>query len=187
MNNDDKNSNNDQINDANQLNLFKSAFQKVREQAGQIVEDHTFQLVIVVLIIINAITMGIATFDFVTDHPPTEQNFEIIDLVFLIIFTIEVLLNLLYHGPIGILSNGWPFFDTFVVVISWAFYDSADIDPNVMRSFRVLRVIRLFDRLPRMKAVIEQIVAVLPKLCAIMLLLAITLWIFAVLFTQMFG
>ena len=52
---------------------------------------------IIILIIFNALQMGLGTFDFVTQNPKVEEAFEIVDQVFLIIFTVEVSLNFIHY------------------------------------------------------------------------------------------
>ena len=53
---------------------------------------------ILVLIIVNAIQMGLATFDFVSNNEKVDSIFELVDQIFLIIFTVEVCLNFLHHN-----------------------------------------------------------------------------------------
>ena len=45
---------------------------------------------IIVLIVLNALLLGIATFDFVTDDDEVSHIFSQIDLSFLIVFTVEI-------------------------------------------------------------------------------------------------
>ncbi|GFH60916.1 hypothetical protein CTEN210_17392 [Chaetoceros tenuissimus] len=52
---------------------------------------------IVVLIFLNSVLIGISTFDFVTDSPRVSDAFEVTDLIFLAIFTVEVSLNLAHY------------------------------------------------------------------------------------------
>ena len=49
---------------------------------------------IVLLIFVNSVMIGIGTFDFVTDNENVHYGFELTDKIFLIIFTVEVVLNL---------------------------------------------------------------------------------------------
>lgn len=52
---------------------------------------------IVVLIFLNSVLIGISTFDFVTDSKRVSDAFEVTDLMFLSIFTVEVSLNLAHY------------------------------------------------------------------------------------------
>jgi len=49
---------------------------------------------IVLLIFVNSVMIGVGTFDFVTDNKKVNDAFELTDKTFLIIFTVEVVLNL---------------------------------------------------------------------------------------------
>lgn len=53
--------------------------------------------VIITLIVANAITMGMGTFDFVVKDPKMEDIFEIVDTVFLVIFSVEVSLAAFHY------------------------------------------------------------------------------------------
>jgi hypothetical protein len=52
---------------------------------------------IIVLIAVNALMMGLGTFDFVEDNQTVNETFELVDQIFLIIFTIEVTLNATHY------------------------------------------------------------------------------------------
>lgn len=52
---------------------------------------------IVFLIFLNSVLIGISTFDFVTDSERVSDAFEVTDLIFLSIFTVEVSLNLAHY------------------------------------------------------------------------------------------
>jgi hypothetical protein len=139
---------------------------------------------IVVLIIINAIMMGVGTFDFVTENKVVEDVFERIDKVFLIIFTIELALNLIDHfnfdrlqvGATGIRvkfdsplaqrldeyerkkRQGWVAFDAVIVLTSWAFSDL-----SVFRGFRILRALRLVTKFAMFRNLVKSLINVSSK------------------------
>ena len=52
---------------------------------------------VAILIVINAIQMGVATFNFVEDNARIDQIFEYVDQIFLIIFSVEVSINFIHH------------------------------------------------------------------------------------------
>ena len=118
----------------------KGFLEWARYRSGLIVTDDAFQKAIIMLIIINSVMMGISTFDFVSENPNVEHIFEEMDLMFLIIFTVELGLQILYHGR-KLFLNGWLTFDFMVVVLSWAFSSF-----QVIRAFRVIRAVRLVAR-----------------------------------------
>jgi hypothetical protein len=121
------------------------SFQHFRYYCGMIVNAKRVQLFIVTLIAINAIMMGIGTFDFVTENATVDRAFEEIDQVFLIIFTIELAMQAFYHGW-KLLLDGWLVFDLVIIVTSWTFSQV-----QIIRAFRIFRALRLITRVKVMK------------------------------------
>lgn len=156
-------------------------FNNFRLLCGKVVNHYKTQMVIIILIIINAIMMGVATFDFVTENPAVENVFEKIDLVFLIIFSVELLLQLIYRGY-TLFLDGWLFFDFVIIVISWSFSSL-----QIIRAFRVFRALRIITRIETMRNLVAALFDIMPRLGAITALLLLIFYIFAVLFTQLFG
>jgi hypothetical protein len=120
-------------------------FQHFRYYCGMIVNAKRMQLFIVTLIAINAIMMGIGTFEFVTENATVDRAFEAVDQVFLIIFTIELALQAFYHGW-KLLLDGWLVFDLVIIVTSWSF-----AQVQIIRAFRIFRALRLITRVKVMK------------------------------------
>jgi Ion transport protein len=152
-----------------------------RDLCGRIVNDPKVELFIILLIVANAVVMGVATFGFVTDSPAVTQGFEVADRAFLIVFTIESALQLIYHG-IHLFSDGWLLFDFVVVLLSWSLESM-----QVVRAFRIFRCIRLIARLEVLKNLVLSIFAVAPSMSAILMLLILILYVYAVMCTQLFG
>jgi hypothetical protein len=121
------------------------SFQHFRYYCGMIVNAKRVQLFIVMLIAINAIMMGIGTFDFVTENATVDHAFEEVDRVFLIIFTIELAMQAFYHGW-KLLLDGWLVFDLVIIVTSWSF-----AQVQIIRAFRIFRALRLITRVKVMK------------------------------------
>jgi hypothetical protein len=120
-------------------------FQHVRYYCGQVINDDRVQILIVALIAINAIMLGIGTFEFVTDNPQVDNAFEIIDQTMLIIFTVELAMQTFYHGW-RLVTDGWLVFDLIIIVTSWSFSQV-----QIIRAFRIFRALRLITRIKVMK------------------------------------
>ena len=153
---------------------------KARLLSGKIVNYEYVQVGIIFLIIINAFMMGLGTFDFVTDDPKVQQIFEDIDRAFLVVFTLEVAMQLFYLG-MTLFSDGWLVFDFFIVVFSWSFESL-----QIVRAFRIFRAFRLITRVKPLRDLVLAIGAVLPRMYAIGSLLLLVFYIFSVLFTELF-
>jgi hypothetical protein len=175
-----RNSKKNEENDDSIEDEEESSLQKVRAFCGLIVNNSRFQIAIIVLIILNAALMGIATFDFVTEDPKIDDAFTLADRVFLIIFTIELVLQFVYHG-LRLFTDPWLVFDFAIVVSSWSFESL-----QIVRSFRIFRAFRLISRLSLLRNLVEAIVQVLPQVAAISTLLLLIMYIYAVLCTELF-
>jgi Ion transport protein len=124
---------------------FWEEIDQFRSNCGKLVNDPRVQLVVVILIGINAIMMGVATYEFVREDEHLDSIFESIDLAFLIIFTSEIFLQGVYHGW-RLLLDGWLVFDLLVIVTSWIF-----AGVQIVRAFRIFRSLRLITRIKVMK------------------------------------
>ena len=159
---------------------------------------------IVVLIILNAIQMGVATFNFVEKNSEIDHIFELVDQIFLIIFTIEVSLNFVHlvrldritviNGKYGFSpfteeemenmgeDRKWLIFDALVVILSWAFASL-----SIIRAFRILRLLRLIKKVENLKNVVGALLSIGPKMGVVAFMLAICFLVFGIAFTNMFG
>ncbi|KAL7570226.1 hypothetical protein ACA910_020651 [Epithemia clementina (nom. ined.)] len=161
-------------------NQHHTVLWKIRLICGKIVENPHVQLGIILLIVVNAVFMGIGTFDFVTDNPDVEKGFNSLDKSFLVVFTIELVLQLIYRS-FSYFTDSWLVFDFVIVVISWSLESL-----QVVRAFRIFRAFRLVTRIGPLRELIMAIGEVMPRMYAIAMLLLLIFYIFAVLFTELF-
>jgi Ion transport protein len=159
----------------------ESLLWRSRLYVGRIVNHENVQITIIMLILINAIMMGMSTMDWVTDNKKTERIFNGIDQGFLVIFTMEVSMQFYYLG-FALFQDGWLIFDLSIVVLSWSFESL-----QVVRAFRIFRAFRLITRVKPLRDLVLAIGAVLPRMYAIAALLLIIFYVFAVLFTELFS
>ena len=127
------------------LRVAMDVVNQMRYRCGTIVNNENVQFFIVILIAVNAIMMGVGTFDFVTENPQIDDAFETTDKVFLIIFTIELCMQFVFHGW-RLLLDGWLVFDLVVIAMSWSFSQV-----QIIRAFRIFRALRLITRIEVMK------------------------------------
>lgn len=157
----------------------KNKIHNVRQLSGKIVNDTRSQFVIILLIAINAIMLGIATYPFVKDNPQTSHRFEVTDMVFLIIFTVELGMQFIYRG-FHLFLDGWLIFDFVIIVTSWSFSEV-----QIIRAFRIFRAFRLVTRVKVLQNLVTALFSVVPRMGAIGLLLILIFFIFAILMTSM--
>lgn len=152
----------------------------IRLYTGEVVNDSRVQNAVLLMIMINAIMMGVATFPFVKEDPDLLGKFEVADQIFLVLFTIESAMQLIYWGW-GLLKDGFLVFDLLIVVMSWALEGT-----QVFRAFRIFRAMRLITRIDTLKNLVLALFSVVPKMTAIFMLLLLIFYIFGVMFTQLF-
>jgi hypothetical protein len=151
------------------------------DRIRQLLNPQPFNNFILLLIIINAIMMGVATFHFVKNNNDIQHIFELVDYILLIIFTIECSMQLIHHGPRNFCNDGFRIFDLLIVILSWAMEGT-----QVIRAFRIFRASRLIARSTTMRNLVLAIFSVIPKMNAIFLLLLLFFGIFGVLFTELY-
>lgn len=148
----------------------------------KLVGNQTFKRFIIALIVLNSLQMGVATYDFVHDNPAIFSTFEMADLVFLILFTMEVALQIIAKGLYEVtVGNGWLAFDFWVISLSWAFGGL-----SIIRSFRIVRAARLVARIDELQDLVTALVNVIPKMFAIFVLMLLVFYVFGVMMTQLF-
>ena len=162
------------------LPTFLYPVNDARRFMGRIINDDRVQNTVLLLIVINALMLGVATFPAIKANPKVEEAFELADQIFLIIFTIESGMQLLYHGW-TLFKDGFLVFDLLIVVMSWSLEGA-----QVFRAFRIFRALRLITRVDTLRNLVLALFSVIPKMTAIIMLLALIFYIFAVMFTQMF-
>ena len=153
---------------------------KFRSFCGKLVNSEIFSKFILLCITINSIMMGVATFDFVHDDPNNLRNFRISDQIFLTIFTLEFALQFI-HLRFDCFADPWLFYDFIIIILSWPM-----IFVQVLRSIRILRTLRLFRYFEGMRSIFEALFFILPRMSAIVILTLLLVYIFAVLFTELF-
>jgi voltage-gated sodium channel len=145
------------------------------------VEQTWFTNFILVLIILNAILLGLETSKSVMAEWGT--LLVTLDHAMLTVFTIELLLRI-YAWRGRFFTDAWSLFDFVVVVIALV---PASGPFAVLRALRVLRVLRLLTIVPSMRRVVAALLGALPGLGSIATLLLLVYYVFAVIATKLFG
>ena len=110
------------------------------------------------------------------------------DLVFTMVFTAELLLNM-HANLLGDFLNGWSLFDLTVVSISlFTFFSTnTNVPVNVFRLLRAFRVLRLFGRLKSIKKIINALGASLFPVMNAFAILGIVLLLFSIMGVTFFA
>ncbi|MCY4150640.1 MAG: ion transporter [Aestuariivita sp.] len=153
----------------------------VREKLADWIEKPLVSNFVFVVIIVNAITLGMETSD--TMMQVAGSFILAIDRICLSIFVIEILLKLVAFGG-SFFRSGWNIFDFIIVGIALV---PSGQGLSVLRAMRILRVLRVLSVAPRLRRVVEGFVIALPGMGSVFLLMAIIFYIGSVMATKLFG
>ncbi|MBB5515142.1 voltage-gated sodium channel [Rubricella aquisinus] len=153
----------------------------LRDRATALVERPGFANFILVVIVANAITLGLETSPAVM--ATVGGLLLTLDKIFLTIFVVEIALKL-FSQRIAFFKRGWNLFD-FVVVGIALLPDSGAL--SVLRALRILRVLRIISIAPQLRRVVEGFVSALPGMGSVFLLMGLIFYIGAVMATKLFS
>uniref|UniRef100_A0A3Q2CFX2 Sodium channel protein n=1 Tax=Cyprinodon variegatus TaxID=28743 RepID=A0A3Q2CFX2_CYPVA len=158
---------------------------KIKEIVNLIVMDPFVDLAITICIVLNTLFMAMEHYPMTTDF---EEMLSVGNLVFTGIFAGEMLFKLVAMDPYYYFQEAWNCFDGFIVTLSLVELALADVEGlSVLRSFRLLRVFKLAKSWPTLNMLIKIIGNSVGALGNLTLVLAIIVFIFAVVGMQLFG
>ena len=143
-----------------------------------------FQFSVIFIIILNAITLGVSTYEL---NPFVKNTIQILDYAITVFFVIEILIRFISEPKkLNFFKSGWNIFDTIIVLISLI-----PIPNNssflLLRLLRVFRVLRLISVIPELKKIIEALINSIQRVFYVSLLLFIILYIYATIGSILFG
>uniref|UniRef100_A0A8C3MHY1 Sodium channel protein n=1 Tax=Geospiza parvula TaxID=87175 RepID=A0A8C3MHY1_GEOPR len=150
-----------------------------------VVMDPFTDLTITLCIVLNTLFMAL-------EHYKMTKEFEhmlyIGNLVFTGIFTAEMIFKVIALDPYYYFQQGWNIFDSIIVILSLMELGLSSMgNLSVLRSFRLLRVFKLAKSWPTLNTLIKIIGNSVGALGNLTLVLAIIVFIFAVVGMQLFG
>ena len=157
----------------------------------KLVDSKAFQNTILIVIIINAVILGLQTSSTITDA--IGGVLEVLDWICLSIFILEMVLKMIADKFFGYFKSGWNWFD-FIIIITSVLSGLA-----VLSSIRILRVFRVFrslkglrgfkmvSSLKPLQVIISAIGKSLPGISWTALLLVIIYYIFAIIGVTQFA
>ena len=153
----------------------------LRERVRVLIESVRFERAITALIVANSITLGLET------SPAVVARFgallHLMDRTVLGVFVVELLSRFFVYRR-RFFRDPWRVFDFLIVGIALM---PASGTFSVLRALRVLRVLRLVSLVPSMRGVISALLTALPGMASIVGLMALVLYVSAVLATNLFG
>ena len=153
----------------------------LRDRVRACLEQPRVQHFIMLLIVVNAIILGLETdADIMAQYGTLLVN---ADGIILGVFVVEILLRI-YVYRLGFFRDPWSLFDFAVVAIALI---PASGPLAVLRALRILRVLRLVTMVPSMRRVVGALLGSIPGLSSIAAVLLLIYYVFAVIATKLFG
>ncbi|CAO2644882.1 Voltage-dependent T-type calcium channel subunit alpha-1G [Lemmus lemmus] len=151
----------------------------------KIVDSKYFGRGIMIAILVNTLSMGIEYHE----QPDELTNaLEISNIVFTSLFALEMLLKLLVYGPFGYIKNPYNIFDGVIVVISvWEIVGQQGGGLSVLRTFRLMRVLKLVRFLPALQRQLVVLMKTMDNVATFCMLLMLFIFIFSILGMHLFG
>ncbi|XP_035038606.2 voltage-dependent T-type calcium channel subunit alpha-1I isoform X1 [Hippoglossus stenolepis] len=150
-----------------------------------IVASRYFNRGIMIAILINTLSMGI---EYHEQPQELTDILEISNMVFTSLFSLEMLLKLMALGLFGYIKNPYNGFDSVIVIISvWEIVGEAEGGLSVLRTFRLLRVLKLVRFLPALRRQLVVLMKTMDNVATFCMLLMLFIFIFSILGMHLFG
>lgn len=153
--------------------------------AKRIVESRRFNAFIIAVILVNAVLVGLETSAAVlARYGPA---LELVNMLVVGIFIVEIALRITSYWPrpLAFFRDGWNVFDFSVVALS--LLPAAGSFATVARLARLLRVVRLVSVVPELRLIVGTMLRSFSSMIAIVLLLLLVVYVYAVLGYHLFG
>ncbi|XP_065789094.1 sodium channel protein type 5 subunit alpha isoform X3 [Muntiacus reevesi] len=157
----------------------------IKQKVKFMVMDPFADLAITMCIVLNTLFMALEHYNMTTEF---EEMLQVGNLVFTGIFTAEMTFKIIALDPYYYFQQGWNIFDSIIVILSLMELGLSRMgNLSVLRSFRLLRVFKLAKSWPTLNTLIKIIGNSVGALGNLTLVLAIIVFIFAVVGMQLFG
>uniref|UniRef100_A0A8B9VWI0 Voltage-dependent T-type calcium channel subunit alpha n=1 Tax=Anas zonorhyncha TaxID=75864 RepID=A0A8B9VWI0_9AVES len=165
--------------------LCSDMWREVRVKLRGIVDSKYFNRGIMIAILVNTISMGIEHHE----QPEELTNIlEISNVVFTSMFALEMILKLAAFGLFDYLRNPYNIFDSIIVIISiWEIIGQSDGGLSVLRTFRLLRVLKLVRFMPALRRQLVVLMKTMDNVATFCMLLMLFIFIFSILGMHIFG
>jgi voltage-gated sodium channel len=143
---------------------------------ARIADSSRFQAFIMGVIVANAVTLGLGTYD--DFSPGVDSALTTLDDVFLGIFVVELAIRITAFGrrPQDFFRDGWNVFD--FVVISAAFVPGVRDNVTLLRLVRLLRVVRVVSVMPDLRVLLRAMVRSIPPITSLALLTLLLMYVY---------
>jgi len=168
--------------------------QSLFNSCKKIADSNWFQGFIISVIILAGIVVGIQTYEISGELKASwKPVLNILDLLILFIFTLEVVVKILAEGkkPLNYFKDGWNIFDFLIVAIAlYAIMPGVVINASfiaVLRLVRILRVFKLVTAIPQLQLLVGALIKSIPSMGYVGILLGLLFYIYAAMSVFFFG
>jgi voltage-gated sodium channel len=135
------------------------------ERLSRVVAAHWFTTVILVVIVVNAVVLGLETYEWIDDR--YGEELELVNDLCFVVFVVELAIRIGAYGrqPWRFFRDGWNVFD--FVVIGVAFVPGVRESSTLLRLARLARVVRIVRLFPDLRVLLAGVWRSIPPLFAI--------------------
>ncbi|XP_075240737.1 sodium channel protein 1 brain-like isoform X3 [Convolutriloba macropyga] len=166
-------------------------WQRVRRFCFRIVDHRVFEWFILLIILVSSISLAFEDI-YLSERPTMEKTLNIMNYVFVAIFTIEMLLKWVGLGFKCYFTNGWCWLDFFIVMVSYTSIITENVlqDDSLaalrsLRTLRALRPLRAISRWQGMKIVVNALASAIPSIFNVLLVCIVFWLIFSIMGVQL--
>ena len=156
-----------------------------RNAAARLVESPVFTTIVVATIAVNAVVLGLQTYEGVVDR--WGAILDALNAVCLGVFIVELVIRIAAYWPRPwvFFRNGWNIFD--FVVVTAVFIPGIRQNATLLRLLRLLRVVRIVRLLPELRVLLLGIWKSVPPLASIGAVTAMILFVYGMVGWIWFG
>ena len=157
----------------------------IQRVCSRIAESHRFQMTIFTVIVLNAVVLGLDTYDTISRE--WGDTLFLLNAIFLGIFMVEILIRIAAYGsrPQDYFKDGWNVFD-FVVVFAVVIPGVRE-NATLLRLVRLLRIVRVISIFPDLRVLVRGMVGALRPIASMALLIVLFLFTYGMVGVQLFG
>ena len=143
---------------------------------ARIAESNLFNAAILGVIVTNAITLGLQTYDSI--EPDYGLALDLIDGICLGIFVVELTIRFVAAAasPRRFFSGGWNTFD--FIVVAGAFVPGVRENATVLRLLRLARIVRVIRLLPDLRVLVAAVGRSLPGMLSLVVMGGLALYLY---------
>lgn len=164
--------------------------ESIIELSKKIRDSRWFENFIFGIIIFAGLLVGLETYSEIKSNH--SRTLFVLDNLVLWIFVVELIIRTIseIRHPVRLIKNGWYIFDFIIVAVCFIPYLIPDAQTEflmILRLARVLRMLKLFERVRNLKIILESLLKSIPSMSYVIVLLFLLFYIYGVIGTDLFG